>query len=109
MPGQHFPRFYPPEDNAREKAERGLEIAAREGRFEEEGLRVRKDGTRFWANAVLSAVRDHKGRLLGFAKVTRDTSERRRAAEETAQRALQQAAVAELGLYALRTSDLKAL
>jgi PAS domain S-box-containing protein len=107
--GQHFSRFYPPEDNAMRKAQRELEIAAREGRFEEEGIRVRKDGTRFWANVVLSAVRDHKGRLLGFAKVTRDMTEKRRAAEETAQRARQQAAVAELGLYALQTADLNAL
>jgi len=107
--GQHFSRFYPPEENALGKAQRELEIAAREGRFEEEGIRVRKDGTRFWANVVLSAVRDHQGRLLGFAKVTRDMTDRRRGEEETAQRARQQAAVAELGLYALQTGDLNAL
>src|SRR4051812_1806179 len=107
--GQHFSRFYPPEENALGKAQRELEIAAREGRFEEEGIRVRKDGTRFWANVVLSAVRDRQGRLLGFAKVTRDMTDRRRGEEETAQRARQQAAVAELGLYALQTGDLNAL
>jgi len=107
--GQHFSRFYPPEENALGKAQRELEIAAREGRFEEEGIRVRKDGTRFWANVVLSAVRDHQGRLLGFAKVTRDMTDRRRGEEETAQRARQQAAVADLGLFALQTADLNAL
>jgi len=107
--GQHFSRFYPPEENPLEKAERELSIAAREGRFEEEGIRVRKDGSRFWASVVLTAVRDHNGRLLGFAKVTRDMTEKRRAAEETAQRARQQAAVADLGLFALQTADLNAL
>jgi PAS domain S-box-containing protein len=56
-----------------------LETAAREGRFEAEGVRVRKDGTHFWASVVVDTIRDENGKLIGFAKVTRDISERRRA------------------------------
>jgi PAS domain S-box-containing protein len=107
--GQHFSRFYPPEDLAAGKPARELEIAAATGKFEEESIRVRKDGTRFWAGVVLSAVRDEKGQLLGFAKVTRDLSSRKRAEDEMAQRARQQAAVAELGLYAVQSTQLSAL
>ena len=80
--GQHFSIFYPPEE--RDKAKTELDIAVRDGRFEDEGWRVRKDGTRFWANIVLTPVRDEKGALRGFGKVTRDFTERRRAAEELA-------------------------
>ncbi len=83
--GKHFSVFYPPEDVAAGKTERELEVAAREGRFEDEGWRVRKDGTRFWANVVITALRDPQGTLVGFAKVTRDLTERR-AAEEEARR-----------------------
>jgi PAS domain S-box-containing protein len=86
--GEHFSRFYTPEDQASGLPKRGLEIAAREGRFEHEGWRVRKDGGRFWANVVIDAVRDPAGDLVGFAKVTRDITERRetqRALEETQQ------------------------
>jgi len=79
--GEHFSRFYPEEERA-EKAERELEIATREGRFEEEGWRVRKDGSRFWANVILTALRSPSGVLLGYAKVTRDLSDRRRLEEE---------------------------
>jgi K+-sensing histidine kinase KdpD len=68
---------------------------------------VRKDGSRFWANVVLSAVRDESGTLLGFTKVTRDMTERKRAQEELARRALQQAALAELGIHAVRTRGLE--
>ena len=75
--GRHFSVFYGPEDIAAGKPEWELKIAAREGRFEDEGFRVRKDGTAFWANVVLTAVRDDDGTLLGFAKVTRDLTERR--------------------------------
>src|SRR5262249_43426668 len=67
--GQHFSRFYPPEDAG--KCEMELEVAAQEGRFEDEGWRVRKDGTRFWANVVISRMLDSNGTLIGFAKVTR--------------------------------------
>ena len=80
--GQHLATFYPVEDQA--KASRMLETAAATGRATDEGWRVRKDGARFWAEAVLTAIRDRNGRLLGFAKVTRDLTERRRAAEELA-------------------------
>ena len=65
------------EDIAARKPEWELEIAARDGRFEDEGYRIRKDGTTFWANVVITAVRDDDGTLLGFAKVTRDLTERR--------------------------------
>ncbi|HEX4802092.1 MAG TPA: ATP-binding protein [Myxococcaceae bacterium] len=68
--GQHFSRFYPPEDSS--KCKMKLEVAAREGRFEDEGWRLRKDGTRFWAHVVISRMLDGDGRLVGFAKVTRD-------------------------------------
>ncbi|MFC5815057.1 PAS domain-containing sensor histidine kinase [Nonomuraea harbinensis] len=77
--GRHFSIFYPPEDIAAGRPARGLETAAAEGRFEDEGWRVRKDGTRFWANVVITALRDGEGRLRGFGKVTRDMSERRNA------------------------------
>lgn len=80
--GQSFARFYPPEDIAKGKTERELQIAEKEGRFEDEGWRVRKDGTRFWANVILTALRDSEGRLRGFGKVTRDLSERKRAEEQ---------------------------
>jgi PAS domain S-box-containing protein len=76
--GEHFSRFYPPEEIARGKPQWELEVAAREGRFAEEGWRLRKDGTPFWASVVISAVRDEAGTLLGFAKVTRDLTERKR-------------------------------
>jgi PAS domain S-box-containing protein len=79
--GQHLSIFYPPEDVKAGKPERELEIAAREGRHEDEGWRVRKDGTRFWANVVITALRDEMGTLVGFAKVTRDLTERRHSSE----------------------------
>src|SRR2546426_1137493 len=82
--GQHISRFYPPQDVQAGKAERGLQVAAAEGRWEDEGWRVRKDGSRFWANVVITALRSTDGALLGFAKLTRDLTERRRA--ETALR-----------------------
>src|SRR5690606_11442451 len=68
------------------KCEYELEVAAREGRFEDEGWRLRGDGSRFWANVVITAVRDEAGELLGFAKVTRDLTDRRRVEEERAAR-----------------------
>ncbi|HEY0021652.1 MAG TPA: PAS domain-containing sensor histidine kinase [Longimicrobium sp.] len=77
--GKHFTIFYPPEDVARGKTDIELEIATRDGRVEDEGWRVRKDGTRFWANVVITALRDSDGTLVGFAKVTRDLTERRAA------------------------------
>ncbi|HEX6736913.1 MAG TPA: GAF domain-containing protein, partial [Vicinamibacteria bacterium] len=82
--GRHFALFYTPEDARRGKPARGLRTAAAQGRWEDEGWRVRKDGTRFWASAVLTALRDADGRLVGFAKVTRDLTERKRAEDERA-------------------------
>ncbi len=76
--GQHFSRFYSEEDVRAGKPRRELAAAAAEGRLEDEGWRVRKDGSRFWANVVITALRDPAGRLRGFAKVTRDFTERRR-------------------------------
>src|SRR6266513_103758 len=79
--GRHFSCFYTAEDIERGKPEEALRVAASKGRFEDESWRVRKDGSRFWANAVITAIRDLNGQLLGFAKVTRDLTERRRAEE----------------------------
>jgi len=75
--GQHFSVFYCQEDVLAGKPEELLRIAAAEGRVEDEGWRVRKDGTRFWADVVITALRDEAGALRGFSKVTRDTTERR--------------------------------
>lgn len=80
--GSHFSRFYPPEDVQSGKPEWELKAAIKDGRVEDEGWRVRKDGSRFWANVVITAIRDEAGRLLGFAKVTRDVSERKKALEQ---------------------------
>ena len=91
--GQHFSRFYPPETAGRCPEE--LEIAAREGRFEDEGWRIRKDGTRFWANVVISRMLGRDGKLVGFAKVTRDLTQRRALDEERIARAGLEQALAE--------------
>src|SRR5215203_2518549 len=74
--GDHFSRFFTPEDVKADLPGRALRIAAREGRFEAEGWRVRKDGSRFWAHAVLDPIRDEFGKLLGFAKITRDVTDK---------------------------------
>lgn len=76
--GQHFSRFYPPEDVEAGKPAEELRTAVAAGRVEDEGWRVRKDGSRFWASVVITALRDADGTLRGFAKVTRDFTERRR-------------------------------
>src|ERR1700681_3712949 len=75
--GQHFSRFYPPEALARGIPAHELKVAAEVGACEDEGWRVRKDGTLFWANVVITAVRNAHGELLGFAKVTSDLTQRR--------------------------------
>jgi PAS domain S-box-containing protein len=80
--GEHFSRFYTEEDRARGLPQRGLETAIREGRFENEGWRVRKDGSRFWAHVVIDPIRNELGRLVGFAKVTRDITEKHKAQQE---------------------------
>ncbi len=90
--GQPHARFYPDEDRAQGKPENGLRIAAAEGRFEDEGWRVRKDGTRFWASVVITAIRDPRGQLLGFAKVTRDLTERVKAEKHARQLAHEEVA-----------------
>jgi PAS domain S-box-containing protein len=77
--GEHFSRFYTPEDQAARVPWTALATAERTGRFAAEGWRVRKDGTRFWASVVIDAIRDEDGGLIGFAKVTRDLTERREA------------------------------
>ncbi len=75
--GQHFRRFYPPEVQQSGHPERELELALRDGHYEEEGWRVRKDGSTFWASVVITTVRNADGEHVGFAKVTRDVTERR--------------------------------
>ena len=77
--GQHFSRFYSAADQAAGRPARALQLAVENGRYEEDGWRVRKDGTFFWASVVIDPIRDEDGKLLGFAKITRDISERREA------------------------------
>jgi len=79
--GRHFSTFYPAEDIASGKPDMELEVAARVGRFEDEGWRIRKDGSLFWANVIITALRNDSGELVGFAKVTRDLTERKEAEE----------------------------
>jgi PAS domain S-box-containing protein len=114
--GRHFSILYPEEDVRNGKPDWELVVAAREGRFEDEGWRLRKDGSRFWANVIISAIKDDSGKLLGYAKVTRDVTERMQA-----QRALEQEVVErreaerrfrnserslrQLSLHLLRTQD----
>jgi PAS domain S-box-containing protein len=89
--GEHFSRFYPPDAIARDWPAEELRRAAADGRIEDEGWRLRKDGSRFWANVVITAMRDADGALRGFTKVTRDLTERREA-EESARQLLQEEA-----------------
>jgi PAS domain S-box-containing protein len=79
--GKHFSCFYPEEDLRSGEPLRELDIAAKEGRFEAEGWRVRKDGSRFWANVIITAIKDADGHIIGFGKVIRDFTERRQAEE----------------------------
>jgi len=114
--GKHFSCFYPEEDLRNGKPEWELKVAAKEGRFEDEGWRLRKDGSRFWANVIITAIRDDAGKLIGFGKVTRDFTERmllqRTLQEEVVQRReaevhLQNSekSLRELSLHLLRTQD----
>jgi PAS domain S-box-containing protein len=80
--GRHFSVFYTDEEIAAGKPQRELDQATAEGRVRDEGWRVRKDGSRFWANVVITSVYDKNGRLEGFAKVTRDETERKRVEEQ---------------------------
>src|SRR5690242_6497105 len=93
--GQHFSRFYTAPDRAAGVPDRALARAAEAGKYELEGWRQRKDGTRFWANVVITAIRDEAGKLIGFAKITRDLTERR-AGEERMRQAQKMEAVGQL-------------
>ena len=110
--GRHFSVFYPSERIAEKFPEFELAEASRHGRFEDEGWRVRKDGTRFWANVVITALRDERGALVAFAKVTRDLTERRAAqikAVEDAKRMvlLEEANKAKSGFLAAMSHELR--
>jgi PAS domain S-box-containing protein len=107
--GQHFRIFYPPEKQVQRHPEHELEIALREGRYEEEGWRVRKDGTRFWAHVTITAVRDRDGELVGFGKVTRDNTELREASDrlEEANARLLQAADDQSHFLAMTAHELR--
>jgi PAS domain S-box-containing protein len=108
--GRSFTAFYPPEDIAARKPERELEIAADVGKYDEEGWRLRRDGTRFWASVLITALRNNAGDLVGFAKVTRDLTERR-AAEQRAHEDVRRAAFQESERHAAaaREQELRAL
>jgi PAS domain S-box-containing protein len=93
--GSHFSVFYPSEDVQSGKPHRALETATAEGRYEDEGWRIRKDGSRFYANVIITCIRDSEGKLQGFSKVTRDITERKRSED----------AVRELSARLLRTRD----
>lgn len=101
--GRHFSAFYTEADKARDHPAQELEIARREGRFEEEGWRLRKDGSTFWASVLITAVRDASGALLGFSKVTRDMTERRRLAEEREKVAAERSEFLAIAAHELRT------
>src|SRR5690348_4123046 len=90
--GKHFSVFYPPDRIAERWPQHELKEAARVGRFEDEGWRVRKDGSLFWANVVITALRNAKGDLVGFAKVTRDLTTRKHAEEQARLLAAEKAA-----------------
>jgi len=114
--GQPISRFHPEEDVRSGKPRRELEIAAREGRYEDEGWRLRKDSSRFWANVIITAIHNEAGQLIGFSKVTRDFTERREAQQrlESSYRALEsltgtlqeQAALLQLAHDAIIVRDL---
>src|ERR1017187_1458149 len=102
--GRHFSCFYPPEDLQNGKPERELQKAIAEGHYAEEGWRIRKDGSRFWAHVVITALRDNTGKLRGFSKVTRDVTEQRRAEEllrESEQRLTLASTSGEVGVWDL--------
>src|SRR2546430_10483250 len=107
--GRSIALFYPPEDRDAGKPEPGLRCAEREGRFRTEGWRVRKDGSRFWADVVITALRDARGGLRGFVKMTRDMTARQRERENEQRVAAmleRQRALAELSLLALGETGL---
>jgi PAS domain S-box-containing protein len=107
--GQHFSRFYPEEDLRSGKPAWELQVAIKEGRFEDEGWRVRKDGSRFWASVIITAVKDSEGNLMGFSKVTRDFTDRmlaQKALEESQMQLYRsEKSLRELSLHLLHTQD----
>lgn len=107
--GRHFSVFFPPEDQQAGKPDYELNIAAKEGRFQDENWRVRSDGSKFWAGVVLTAIRDAHGDLIGFGKVTRDLTERmlaQKSLEESRQKIEEsERSLRELSLHLLRTQD----
>ncbi|WP_244929129.1 PAS domain S-box protein [Nocardioides sp. W7] len=107
--GRHFRVFYPPELQESKHPEHELVLALRDNHYEEEGWRVRKDGSRFWAHVTITTVRDESGRHVGFAKVTRDVTERLRAAEalEAANVQLQRAADEQAQFLAVTAHELR--
>ena len=107
--GQHFSRFYPREDAERGLPQRILDAAAATGRFEQEGWRVRKDGSMFWASVILTSIRDHEGALRGFAKLSQDLTERRRveAQIQDARAAAESASLAKTNFLAGMSHELR--
>lgn len=99
--GQHFSVFYPAGERAK-KPKYELEVAAKTGRFEDEGWRLRKDGSKLWANVIITALRDEAGRLIGFGKVTRDLTSRMQAEQSLEE---SESKLRELSLHLLRTQD----
>jgi PAS domain S-box-containing protein len=100
--GKHFSIFYPEEDKRNEKPKWELEVAEKQGRFEDEGWRIRKDGSRFWANVIITPLRNKSGELVGFGKVTRDFTEQMEAKEALAK---SERSLRELSLHLLSTQD----
>ena len=114
--GKHFSTFYPEEDKRNGKPDWELTVAQKEGRFEDEGWRIRKDGSRFWANVIITALRNDSGKLVGFAKVTRDVTDKMQAQKalqkevaerREAQQQLHQSekSLRQLSLHLLTTQD----
>jgi PAS domain S-box-containing protein len=103
--GKHFSIFHPAEDARSGKPQRDLKVAAEEGRFEGQGWRIRKDGSRFWADVVITALRDENGNLRGFSKVTRDITERKKAEEQLRESEFRFRSITDSASQAIVTSD----